>query len=66
MTRTTHTTLREIEELLAVEFRRDGHHVEDVGGIIFATVVVFADDGEPRGRQINLSRYAQAIERRLS
>ncbi|OCP17460.1 MULTISPECIES: hypothetical protein [unclassified Ensifer] len=66
MTRTIHTTVREYEELLAAEFRRDGHHVEDVGGNIVATIVVFADDGEPRGRQIDLSRYAQAIERKLS
>lgn len=66
MTRTIHTTVREFEELLAAEFRRDGHHVEDVGGMIIATITVYAGDGEPHGRQINLSRYAQAIERKLS
>lgn len=66
MTRTIHTTVREFEELLATEFRRDGHHVEDVGGIIIATILIVDSNGEPHARQINISRYAQAIERKLS
>ncbi|WP_457587314.1 hypothetical protein [Ensifer canadensis] len=66
MTRTIHTTVREFEELLATEFRRDGHHVEDVGGIIIATILIVDGDGEPHARQINLSRYAQVMERKLS
>ncbi|WP_085025569.1 hypothetical protein [Ensifer aridi] len=59
-------TVKELEDSLAEEFSADGYAVFEQDGIRFARVTVLDEDGRTEKRKVNLTGFAQAIERRFS
>lgn len=66
MTRMISAPVREIEDALAEEFRREGYPIHEHAGIRFIRIVHTTEHGEDIATEINLTQLAQAIERRLS
>ncbi len=59
-------TLAHLEQALADEFRRDGYPVHQHEGMSFIRIVHTTEHGEDIMTEINLTRLAEAIQRKLS
>lgn len=59
-------TVSQLEQSLADEFRRDGYPIHQHDGMSFIRIVHTTEHGEDIMTEINLTRLAEAIRRKLS